>query len=105
MVKSYDRGHEIYLYNGFWYYMDNNKVLDSKRPCKKCGKSPTKEGFDACLGYVKGASSVCCGHGVHEPILIKPKCSKCKDTGAIVIARGKHYKSVLVCDCQEAIHA
>ena len=27
---------------------------------------PTKEGYDACLGHVKGAKSACCGHGVEE---------------------------------------
>lgn len=28
---------------------------------------PTKEGYDACLGYIKGAKSACCGHGIEEP--------------------------------------
>ena len=27
---------------------------------------PTKEGYDACLGYIEGAMSACCGHGVEK---------------------------------------
>lgn len=30
----------------------------------------TKEGYDSCTGYIKGATSVCCGHGVQSPIII-----------------------------------
>lgn len=29
---------------------------------------PTLEGYDACMGKVTGAESVCCGHGVADPI-------------------------------------
>ena len=68
MITSYDRGHKIYLQNGFWYYCDNNKILDPMRPCKRCGEKPTSEGYDACLGYLEDIESACCGHGVHEPI-------------------------------------
>ena len=72
MITSHDRGHEIYLEkNGDWRYSDNNKLSDGKRNCKRCGKPPTKEGFDACTGYIPGHRSVCCGHGVHDPIRIK----------------------------------
>jgi hypothetical protein len=37
----------------------------------KCGKMPTPEGYDACLGYIDGVISACCGHGVEKQILIK----------------------------------
>ena len=70
MVKSYSRGHEIYFLDSKWKYTDNNKPLKEIRSCKKCGKIPTKEGFDACLGYIEGATSACCGHGITEKIII-----------------------------------
>lgn len=71
MVTSYCRGWEIY-YDGFtWRYKDNNKTIEEeKRPCKRCGKLPTVEGYDACLGKIEGAISACCGHGVEEPFII-----------------------------------
>jgi hypothetical protein len=28
---------------------------------------PTSEGYDACLGFIPGVESACCGHGVEEP--------------------------------------
>lgn len=73
MIKSHLRGHEIYFdeENAVWRYLDNNEVADDSRPCKRCGEFPTKEGYDACIGYVDGAISACCGHGVDKPIRIK----------------------------------
>lgn len=73
MVKSYLRGHEIYYNNKDkqWYYLDDNSIADDSRPCKKCGKYPTKEGYDACIGYLEGVKSACCGHGVQEDFIIK----------------------------------
>lgn len=66
MTSSYSRGHLIIYVNGIWIYEDNKQPLNNHRPCKKCGCKPTSEGYDACLGYIKGATSVCCGHGVEE---------------------------------------
>lgn len=66
MIISYNRGHEIYFENGNWYYLDTKELCDDSRPCKKCGCYPTKEGYDACLGYIEGAKSACCGHGRGE---------------------------------------
>jgi len=34
------------------------------------GRIPDENGHDSCIGTVPGARSVCCGHGVTEPILI-----------------------------------
>lgn len=32
--------------------------------CVKCGKGPTKEGHDGCLGTLPGpVMNACCGHG------------------------------------------
>ena len=64
MIKSFGRGHEIYFKNGNWYYVDNNELYKDERACKKCGGFPTKEGYDACLGYLEGVSQACCGHGI-----------------------------------------
>ena len=76
-LRSYDRGHRIESADigEVWVYEDTGDVFNetNRRPCKRCGKSPTPEGYDACLGYIKGAKSVCCGHGVTEPILMMKK--------------------------------
>ena len=70
MAKSFMRGWEIY-YDGYdWRYSDNNKLADDSRLCKKCGRYPTKEGYDACLGHIKGAIYACCGHGVEVPYIL-----------------------------------
>ena len=70
MIQSYSRGHKIYFDGTVWRYKDNNDIADHDRPCARCGKMPTPEGYDACLGYIEGVSSACCGHGVEEPIMI-----------------------------------
>jgi len=49
-----------------WFYADTGERADIERPCKRCSKFPTPEGHDACLGYIKGVESACCGHGVSE---------------------------------------
>ena len=71
MIITYARGHKIYFKDGEWFYFDNNEKWQDQRPCKKCGKFPTEEGFDYCLGYIKGATSPCCGHGIENPYIIK----------------------------------
>lgn len=64
MSKTYLRGHEVYFDGTNWRYADTNEIFDDSRPCKKCGKHPTKEGYDACIGHIEGATSACCGHGI-----------------------------------------
>ncbi len=49
----------FYLTRGHWL-----RVGAAEVPCKRCGKLPTPEGYDACLGYLPGVASACCGHGV-----------------------------------------
>ena len=71
MIKSYSRGWEIYYDGEHWRYIDNNKIENDSRPCKRCGRMPTKEGYDACLGHIKGAISACCGHGVENSYIVK----------------------------------
>jgi hypothetical protein len=67
-------GHTIIYVDDKWVWFDtleeiNDKTISS-HPCPKCGKPPTPEGYDACLGYINGAISACCGHGVENPYII-----------------------------------
>ncbi len=64
MISSHLRGHLIEYYEDQWYYFDTRDLADCERPCIRCGEMPTIEGYDACLGHILGARSVCCGHGV-----------------------------------------
>ena len=66
-VKAHVRGHEIYWDGETWRYSDDDSLYKDNRPCKRCGKMPTVEGYDACLGKIDGAIAACCGHGVEEP--------------------------------------
>jgi len=50
--------------DNMWVYDDDGTVADDSRPCVRCGRHPTPEGYDACLGYIEGATAACCGHGV-----------------------------------------
>lgn len=70
MITSQCRGHEIYFDGTEWRFVENNQVMDNKRPCKKCGQYPTKEGYDFCLGYIEGAKSACCGHGLRGKVIV-----------------------------------
>lgn len=69
-ATSYCRGHKI-IYNGAWKYADGSQM--DNRPCKRCGKPPTPEGHDACLGHVKGATAACCGHGVEAGYVLSER--------------------------------
>jgi hypothetical protein len=69
-IKAIMRGHEIELRGNCWYYVDNDLPVREDRECIKCGRNPTTEGFDACLGYVAGVESACCGHGKTEKIMV-----------------------------------
>ena len=42
---------------------------------------PTKEGYDACLGFIEGAKSACCGHGVERAYVVRWKIEyiRCKE--------------------------
>ncbi len=72
LVFSHIRGHLITWDNLLqtWIYADNKTPITIERPCLKCGRTPTVEGYDACLGHLKGVKSACCGHGISEPIMI-----------------------------------
>ncbi|WP_427340876.1 hypothetical protein [Caloranaerobacter sp. DY30410] len=69
-AKSYVRGH-LCEWNGTeWVYSDTKESIKNERPCARCGKMPTTEGYDQCLGYIEGAVSACCGHGVEEGFIL-----------------------------------
>lgn len=71
MAFAYLRGHLCEFRDGKWIYSDNKIPIGSEiRPCRRCGEMPTPEGFDACLGYVPGAISVCCGHGTSKGFIL-----------------------------------
>lgn len=57
--------------NDMWFYEDGSPAEgpDGKeipRPCPCCGKLPTPEGHDACLGELPGVKFACCGHGTRR---------------------------------------
>ena len=70
---SFMRGHTIVWSKErqAWLYVDTKKIADDSRACIKCNQLPTKEGHDACLGYVEGIISACCGHGVEQSYMRK----------------------------------
>lgn len=56
-----------------WVYADTLEPLGDgkKRACIRCGKMPTSEGHDACLGTLSGGvTSACCGHGIEPPYIV-----------------------------------
>ena len=57
--------------DGRWVYSDDRSPISEEKPCVRCGQVPTQEGYDACLGYIPGATSACCGHGVTDPVLME----------------------------------
>lgn len=93
MITGHKRGHKTIIKNvrqvifgdyptwsGDEYYADTGELADYDRSCHRCGKMPTKEGYDACLGYIPGANHACCGHGVGEGyVIIKGFRSKIDD--------------------------
>ena len=82
VAKSCQQGHEIIFdrNQGMWLYSDTNEFIDTERPCKKCGKFPTPEGYDACLGHLDGIRSACCGHGAENGF-----CLQARDSMIIVL--------------------
>jgi hypothetical protein len=70
LIHAYIRGNPIIYSQGSWIYEDGTPIGKEERPCTRCGKMPTKEGYDACLGYIQGAKQACCGHGVEEPYIM-----------------------------------
>lgn len=70
-ARSFERGWPIIFIDGHWVYEDYGKPITGKRACRHCEQKPTSKGYDACIGYVAGATSICCGHGVESPYTIR----------------------------------
>lgn len=70
-ARVYSKGWPV-VYNGEeWIWEDSGiPIADEERSCKRCGRIPTIEGHDACMGFIKGVTSACCGHGVKEPFMM-----------------------------------
>ena len=66
-ATSYVRGYPAFWDSKAWRYDDTFELVPEPdtRPCPRCGKLPTPEGYDACLGYIPEMESACCGHGVY----------------------------------------
>ncbi len=71
-MADYHRGHRVQYDEAEkqYRYTDTGEPLadNPERPCGHCGRAPTPEGHDACLGALPGGvDSACCGHGHGEP--------------------------------------
>lgn len=71
-AKSCSQGHKIEynVDNDKWVYSDTKESIATIRECVKCGCKPTKEGYDSCIGFLKGVRSACCGHGKSKPFAV-----------------------------------
>lgn len=75
-ATAHARGNKIYFDDKAWRYAEDNIPIAEEKPCIRCGKMPTSEGHDACLGHIEGAISACCGHGVGEPFIVYANCKR-----------------------------
>lgn len=74
-ATSYVRGHPVRHTPAGWAYSDTGEPAPhepggAERPCASCGRAPTPDGYDACLGPLPFVSSACCGHGVVPPFMV-----------------------------------
>lgn len=44
--------------------------LDAITPCGACGRCPTAEGHDGCLGTLPSVEYACCGHGTDNSYIL-----------------------------------
>ncbi len=70
--RSHVRGWACEFKGGRWVFTDNGRATDHSRACRRCGRKPTPEGYDACLGHIPGATGACCGHGVDDGFVRMP---------------------------------
>jgi hypothetical protein len=72
MSQSNAYGHEIEYDHDkdVWIYSDTKESLIHISPCKHCGKLPTNEGYDGCIGELPNVKFACCGHGKDKPYAI-----------------------------------
>ena len=85
-VTGHSFGHPVE-----WVYSDTKEsATEGKRPCPKCGKFPTKEGYDPCWGELPNVKAACCGHGVTKPYVLLMDGTQLKGQEAIDYATGKN---------------
>lgn len=72
-MSNYWRGHEIEFVNDQWVYSVNKKPVKENPSiyCGHCGRSPTIEGHDGCLGTIPGIKNACCGHGITDQAYVQ----------------------------------
>lgn len=92
MVTGKFRGYDIEV-NEYqeWVFSDTQKPISEDkniRPCKHCNQIDTKEGYDGCLGHLKGVMNACCGHGVDSDAYIQFLDGEClRGYSALIVAR------------------
>lgn len=71
MVQGLYHGNPV-TYTDVWRYEETGEDVKAVpvKPCKHCGQLPTKEGYDACIGYLPGVVYACCGHGKENPYVV-----------------------------------
>ena len=62
-------GHLVHWTGNEWVYSDTGTASE-RRLCPECDLPPTREGYDACIGYIPGVRSACCGHGVESSYIV-----------------------------------
>lgn len=67
MIKGYIRGNRIYFDGNDYRFVDDDSICNDDHPCVRCGRKPTKEGYDACTRKIQGVDYACCGHGIKKP--------------------------------------
>ncbi len=67
-ASSYSRGHKT-NFEDRWIFENGEEIYE--RPCVRCNRLPTEEGYDNCLGYIEGVKSACCGHGIEKGFIQK----------------------------------
>ena len=63
VARSYERGWPLVYIRGAWRYADTGEPASDNRACRRCGRKPSADGHDACLGTLADVTSACCGHG------------------------------------------
>jgi len=86
VAKAHMRGHRVFFVDEEWRYC-NGTIANEDTLCFKCKNPPTQGGYDDCLGYIPGAISACCGHGVEEPYIVLQE-DKMKNTGVFGFTLG-----------------
>ena len=73
MVTGYIFGNKAFYDQDsqtFRWLDDGLEVEGNPRPCPQCGQLPNENGHDPCIGTIPGVVSACCGHGIHDGIIL-----------------------------------